>query len=118
MIPSLATALVHRALVETPSQYHKNFPLAGSNPQTSPGTENTNSCLPPGKSTRIGVPQQPLRLSAGLFQTSLPVFLSNAIRDFPSAVAGTMTRFLYRIGLDAEPHPIGAEPAPTSLCQS
>jgi len=78
------------------------------------GMLSTSSCWPPGTSTSTGVPQAPL--IPGVFQTCLPCCLSKAKRALLSTAALTMTRSLYRTGLDAEFH--WCVPEPASACQS
>src|SRR5690606_5142734 len=117
-MPSFSTTLAHEVLPSTPSQYQRSFPVSGSRPQTSFGTAITRSCFPEPASTRTGVLQQPENPAASCRQTSSPESLLNAIIASLSAVAGTITRSLYKIGLEAVPHPLGSDSVPVLFCHS
>src|SRR5688572_27724513 len=104
MMPSFATGLGETLRIEPPNAetYQRSLPVSGLSPHNSPEALITSSCLPLGRSTKIGVDQVPL-LPIVAFQTSVPFSLSSAISCCLSALAFTITRFLYTSGLPADP---------------
>src|SRR5688572_5926515 len=96
------------------SQLQRGLPDLGSKASTLPITATINSALPSGAETTSGVFHDSRILPAR--QTSFPVALFKAIRDWLSTLALTIKRSSTRIGEAAEPQPL--RPSPTSACQS
>src|SRR5690349_12412002 len=112
-MPSAATRLEQYESEFIAEQNQRSLPVAGSKLQISYGTAKTRSVRFWSTSTSTGVPHVPLKPAASFRQTSLPVSVSSATKASLSADAVTISKFLYKMGLDAEPQPRGSDSVPS-----